>query len=213
MFKYSPEDYRNPKASRSNRSSSSAEGMSTSGKANFRNKLVVRIDFQDYDRSIRSVRKSIKEMNQKIKQLSRANNRTDKGFGIYIDSRDGGFGTQLNFNLPGGSGELSSSLSKALSDIGQRGKDIMQKYMRVETGRMKSSVAFMQRRSGSKFADVEIGWVRKWHKYYGFQEQGTKTGIKPMNAILRTRVELEPYANKQFNKAFVEFFLKPNERR
>lgn len=205
-------DFRPVRPSRYVRDTSGA-AFDTAGKANFRNKLVVRIDFQDYDRSIRAIRKSVKDMNQKMKQLSKTNSRTDKGFGIYIDSRGAGFGTQLDFNLPGGSGELSSSLSKGLSEIGQRGKDIMQKYMRVETGRMKSSVSFMQRRPGGKFASVEIGWIRKWHKYYGWQEQGTRRGIKPMNAILRTRAELAPYANTQFNKAFREFFLKPNERR
>jgi hypothetical protein len=213
MFKYSPEDYRNPKASRSNRTSSSAEGMSTSGKANFTNKVVVRIDFENYDRSIRSVRDSVKRMNAEVRKLSKSNKATDKGFGIYIDSRISGSSNQIDFKLPGGSGELSSHLASYLSEIGERGKTIMQKYMRVETGRMKSSVAFMQRRPGNKFASVEIGWVRKWHKYYGFQENGTKTGIKPMNAILRTRRELLPDADKQFNKAFREFFLKPNERR
>jgi len=185
-----------------------ADPYQTSNKMDYRTSLRVKVDFSDFDKSIRQVKSSVSELNKAAKELGKNNKFTDKGFGIYIDSRAVTPGTEILLNLPGGGGELSSYLSNYLTKVGKYGKDIMKKYTREDTGLMKSEVRYMQKRDGSKEVSVDIGWVRKWYQYFGWQEQGTRTGIKPMNAILRTRAEVLPYAQQEFSKAFTKYFLK-----
>jgi len=174
----------------------------------YRTSLRVKVDFSDFDKSIRQVKSAVSGLNKAAKELGKNNKATNKGFGIYIDSRAATPGTEILLKLPGGGGELSSYLSDYLTKVGEHGKDIMKKYTREDTGLMKSEVRYMQRRDGSQQVSVDIGWVRKWYQYFGWQEQGTRTGIKPMNAILRTRAEVYPYAMQEFSKAFGRYFLR-----
>jgi len=187
----------------------SGPAFETSSKEDFRNKLRIRVDFSDYTISIRQVKQEMKKLNAAAKKNLERNNGTNKGFGIYIQSNDELFASQqINRRLPGGGGELSSFLSKYLTNIGQYGKEKMQNYTRIDTGLMKSSVGYQQRRMGDKYVTLDIGWVRRWYQYFGWQEEGTSMGIKPMNAILRTRAEVLPYAQQEFSKAFTKYFLK-----
>ena len=192
----------------------SLPAYSTSGKEGFTNKLVVRFDFRDYDRSIREMRRSIKETNQAARELTKKLNKTNKGFGVYISATQvadrAGFGNELiTFNLPGAD-QFSSELAPFLTDIGEMGKKIMLKYAtRVETKLMRKSIGYMQRRPGTGYAQVEIGWVRRWHRYFGFQEDGAGN-IPPMRSIIRTSVELQAQkeqVNQMYSKYFRKIFL------
>lgn len=185
-----------------------ADPYQTSNKMDYRTSLRVKVDFSDVDKSIRQVKAVVSKLNKSAKELGKTNKQTDRGFGIYIDSRAVKSGTQIALRLPAGGGHLSSYLSDYLTKVGKEGKQIMKKYTREDTGLMKSEVRYMQKRDGSQEVSVDIGWVRKWYQYFGWQEQGTRTGIKPMNAILRTRAEVYPYAIKEFSKAFGNYFLK-----
>ena len=193
----------------------SLPAYSSADKQDFAHKIVVRFDFRDYGKSIREVRRSVQEMNKAARELTKKLNKTDKGHGIYIDARQvsnrSGFGNELiNFELPSEE-ELSSSLAPFLSEVGQKGKEIMLKYSnRKDTGLLRKSIGYMQRRAGNGYAQVEIGWVRTWYKYFGWQEEGTSS-IPAMNAILRTSSELQASSSglqqsysKHFRKAFLE---------
>ena len=194
----------------------SADAYSSAGKSKFRTKLTIELNFSDAERSLRSVRKSIEEMNAQARQLTKKLNTTNKGYGVYIsaDAVAGGRTADnkiLKFNFPAieNEGEFSSSLAPMLTEIGKEGKRLMQeKYAtRRETGLMNNSVAYMQRRTGKNKAIVEIGWIRTWKKYFGWQEMGTSTGIKPMAAILRTGIEMKAETQNIYSKYFRKTFL------
>jgi hypothetical protein len=194
-----------------------SEAYSSAGKNKFRTKLTIDVDFSDAERSLRSARRSLEDMNHEARQLAKKLNTTNRGYGVYISAnavrdRNAQGNQLLSFNIPAieKEGEFSASLNPFLTEIGKMGKDIMKnKYAtRRETGLMNSSVGYMQRRSGKTRAIVEIGWVRTWKKYFGWQEMGTSTGIKPMAAVIRTGIEMQrevqPIYSKYFRKTFLE---------
>ena len=195
----------------------SSEAYSSADKSNFRTKLTVSFDFSDADRSLRSARRSLEQMNAEARDLTKKLNKTNKGYGVYISAnavkdRNAQGNQLMSFNIPAieKEGEFSASLSPFLTEVGKMGKDIMKsKYAtRRETGLMNSSVTYMQRRAGKTKAVVEIGWVRTWKKYFGWQEMGTSNGIKPMAAVIRTGLEVNskvaPIYSKYFRKTFLE---------
>lgn len=195
----------------------SSEAYSSADKSNFRTKLTVSFDFSDAERSLRSARRSLEQMNAEARDLTKKLNKTNKGYGVYVSAnavkdRSAQGNQLLSFNIPAieKEGEFSASLSPFLTEVGKMGKDIMKsKYAtRRETGLMNSSVTYMQRRTGKSKAVVEIGWVRTWKKYFGWQEMGTKNGIKPMAAVIRTGLEVNskvaPIYSKYFRKTFLE---------
>ena len=194
-----------------------SEAYSSAGKSNFRTKLTVSFDFSDAERSLREARRALEQMNAEARELTKKLNRTNKGYGVYISAnavkdRNAQGNQLLSFDIPAieKEGEFSASLGPFLAEIGKMGKDIMKsKYAtRRETGLMNSSIAYMQRRTGKNKAVVEIGWVRTWKKYFGWQEMGTSNGIKPMAAVIRTGLEVNskvaPIYSKYFRKTFLE---------
>jgi hypothetical protein len=203
---------------RSNRTRDlSSEAYGSSDKSNFRTKLTVSFDFSDAERSLRSARRSLEDMNAEARELTKKLNKTNKGYGTYISAnavkdRNAEGNKLMSFNIPAieKEGEFSASLSPFLTEVGKMGRDLMKgKYAtRRETGLMNSSVTYMQRRTGRNRAVVEIGWVRTWKKYFGWQEMGTKNGIKPMAAVIRTGLEVNskvaPIYSKYFRKTFLE---------
>lgn len=65
---------------------------------------------------------------------------------------------------------------------------------RIDTSLMLNSVKG-RRTSYSKAKGnltVTSGWLDTWQKYFGFQEEGTSTGIKPMRAIQHTAMVAFP---------------------
>lgn len=195
----------------------SSDAYSSAGKAKFRTKLTIELDFSDAERSLRSARRSMEEMNREARELTKKLNKTNRGYGVYISAnavkdRNAQGNQLISLNVPAieKEGEFSASLNPFLTEVGKMGRDIMKnKYAtRRETGLMQSSVTYMQRRPGRNKAIVEIGWVRTWKKYFGWQEMGTRNGIKPMAAVIRTGLEMQkevrPIYSKYFRKTFLE---------
>ncbi len=190
----------------------SQPAYSSAGKEDFAHKITIRFDFKNYERSIREMRRSNQALNKSTRELAKKLKKTDQGYGIYIPSgavsNRAGFGNELiTFELPGAS-ELSSELAPFLSEIGEMGKDIMKnKYAtRVETGLMNSEIRYKQDRPGNNYAQVEIGWLRRWHRYFGFQEEGAGN-IPPMRSILRTSMELQG-KDEEIKKVYSRYFRK-----
>lgn len=196
----------------------SKPAYSSDGKSDFRHKLTIIFDFKDYDRSIRKAREAAAQVNQAARDMTKKLKGDKVGayteFGLYIPagsvaSRNSEGNQLLEFELPASGPELSAKMNPFLKRIGQAGKDIMlSKYItRKETNLMRKSIGYMQRRRGNNEASVEIGWIRKWYKYFGWQEMGTSGGIPPMAGIIRTKIELEA-SNGVVNKTYNEFFRK-----
>jgi hypothetical protein len=190
----------------------SLPAYSTAGKEDFAYKVVYRLDFKDYEKSIREMRRSIKDMNQASRELTKKLNKTNRGYGVYISANQvadrSGFGNEfITMELPGAD-EYSAELAPFLKEVGEMGRDIMKnKYAtRHETGLMNKEVRYRQARPGEGFAGVEIGWVRRWHKYFGFQEEGAGN-IPPMRSILRTSMELQS-KKKEIDQVYSKYFRK-----
>ena len=183
-------------------------------KGPFQYKIDVEFSFDNVDKSLRQVRRDIVEMNDIAFRVGQQLKKTDQGYGVYIDSITGGKNKAkpIDFVLPQTGPETSPALEKTLKNIGEEGRSIMKKYMRVDSGKMKQEVRYIQRRRGNQKAEVQVGWVRTWYKYFAWQEFGTRTGIKPMNSLARTYMELLPYANRQMSKFTRKYFLEGNAR-
>jgi hypothetical protein len=78
---------------------------------------------------------------------------------------------------------------------------------RIDTGLMLNSVNG-RRTNYSKSKGtltVTAGWLDTWQKYFGFQEEGTRNGIKPMRAILHTAMATFPEMFKIVRKYTANF--------
>lgn len=71
---------------------------------------------------------------------------------------------------------------------------------RIETGTMKGAVRRKTENSTAQREVSRAGWLDLWYKYFGFQEEGTSTGIKPMRSILRATVKGRIFAAKELSK-------------
>lgn len=71
---------------------------------------------------------------------------------------------------------------------------------RIETGTMKGAVRGRTEKSNPRQEVSRVGWLDLWYKYFGFQEEGTSTGIKPMRSILRATVKGRIFAAKELSK-------------
>lgn len=183
-------------------------------KGPFKYKVDVTFRFDKVEKSLRDVRRDIVRMNDAAFKMQKQLKKTDKGFGVYIDAITGSKNKArpIDFRLPQRGPATSPALEHTLKRIGEKGRDIMKKYMRVDSGKMKQEVRYMQRRRGNQQAQVQVGWVRTWYKYFAWQEFGTRTGIKPMNSLSRTYMELLPYANREMSKFTRKYFLEGDRR-
>jgi hypothetical protein len=71
---------------------------------------------------------------------------------------------------------------------------------RIVTGTMKESVKGRTDPTSAAREVSRVGWLGLWYKYFGFQEEGTDTGIKPMRSILRAAVKGRLFAAKGLAK-------------
>ena len=82
-----------------------SEAYGSSDKSNFRTKLTVSFDFSDAERSLRSARRSLEDMNKEARELTKKLNRTNKGYGTYISAnavkdRNAQGNQLMSFNIP-----------------------------------------------------------------------------------------------------------------
>lgn len=175
-------------------------GYSTDGKDGFDNSVEFVFDYSNVDTTVRNVKSQLSDLSLKI----------DKTFGksgipksrtggkmFYISpqvksvstSKDGVFSRTIEL-LPDGD-RIRDSLAPALAQIGAEGKSTMRKYAnRIDTGLMRGSISYRTKKLKSSYS-VKIGWVDVWYKYFGFQENGTRT-IPAMRSAYRTYLEMLP---------------------
>lgn len=67
---------------------------------------------------------------------------------------------------------------------------------RIVTNTMKGNVKGRTDRSSATREVSRVGWLDLWYKYFGFQEEGTVNGIKPMKSIIRAAVKGRLFAAK-----------------
>lgn len=172
----------------------------TSGKDQFDSVVEFVFDYSDLDKASRQVKKELSDFSYEI---SKAFGGTTKSRGkrdnlFYLTNKQiepfisDSKNPSESFNLLPDGVQMTLALKDGMQQMGREGADTMRKYVnRIDTGRMKASVTYNTRSRSNKYV-VRIGWTQLWYKYFGFQENGTQTGIRPMHSILRTYIEMLP---------------------
>ena len=186
-------------------------GYETDDRADFDNVVEFRFDYSDVDNTVREVRKQLSDLGYEIHKtfkdmstpISRAGN---KNFTISaktsadLGRSDAGI-MRYDIAMLADGKRIADALAPGISQIGQDGKATMKKYAnRIDTGLMNNSIFYTTRRLKNSYV-VRIGWTELWYKYFGFQENGTKS-INPMRSVLRTYMEMLPRV-RDFTTKFV----------
>lgn len=176
-------------------------GYETSGKEDFDNVLEFRFDYSNIDNGVRDVRRELSNLGYEIHKTFKKSGipktrSADRQFTISpklsagLEQSDAGIMRMVIPVIPDGR-RISDALAPAMGQIGQEGKETMKKYAnRIDTGLMQGSIYYKTRRLVKSYV-VTIGWTELWYKYFGFQENGTKS-IRPMRSVLRTFLEMQP---------------------
>ena len=190
-------------------------GYSTDGKDNFDNSIEFIFDYSNVDTTVRDVKKQLSDLSAKIdKAFGKAGIPKSKSGGgmFYISpqvksvstSRDGIFSRAIQM-LPDGK-RITDSLAPAMTQIGTDGKATMRKYAnRVDTGLMRGSISYRTKKLKSSYS-IKIGWIDVWYKYFGFQENGTRS-VPAMRSVYRTYLEMLPRV-----RAFTDRFIRSYSR-
>lgn len=191
-------------------------GYSTDGKENFDHVIQFNFDYSDVDSTIRTVKKDVQDLGYELKQTFKGLGVSGSGRGnkpFYIspkasagfDKIETGLLSSTMKVLPDGE-RIQNTLQPALQELGKDGKATMQKYAnRIDTGLMRSSIRYNTRKYKSRYT-VSIGWTQLWYKYFGFQENGTRS-IPPMRSVLRTYLELAPRV-QNFMSRFIRSYTR-----
>lgn len=174
-------------------------GYDINGKQNFDYRLQFEFDYSDLDKKSRQVKKELSDFSYELEKSFGRLNLGSKSNKDYVGFSEAKFAASTSsknpkqsFNLLPDGVQMTSALKEGMQGMGKTGADTMRKYVnRIETGRMKSSITYNTRARDNKYI-VSIGWIELWYKYFGFQENGTRNGIRPMASIFRTYIEMLP---------------------
>ena len=178
----------------------SGPGYETSNKELFDTQVEFVFDYSDLDKSARQAKKELSDFSYELSKMfsTTSNSRGKKDNLFYLSNKQikPFTGSTKNpsesFNLMPDGVQMTSALKGGMQSMGREGADTMRKYVnRIETGRMKDAITYNTRSYSNKYV-VRIGWTQLWYKYFGFQENGTVKGIRPMHSIIRTYVEMLP---------------------
>ena len=176
-------------------------GYETDDRADFDNVVEFRFDYSDVDNTVREVRKQLSDLGYEIHKTfkamsiptSRAGNKNftiSAKISAELGRSDAGI-MRYDIAMLADGERIANALAPGITQIGQDGKATMKKYAnRIDTGLMNSKIFYTTRRLKNSYI-VRIGWTELWYKYFGFQENGTKS-INPMRSVLRTYMELLP---------------------
>jgi len=140
--------------------------------------------------------------------------KTDKNSGFIFPNVDKISSSSVNGSikknislLPDGD-QIGKDMNKFAILISSMSKETMIKYIgsRVDTGLMKGSVRGRTDKRAKKVIS-RAGWIDRWHKYFGFQEDGTRK-ISPMHSVMRTYLEMAPIVQRELNDYFRNYTRK-----
>jgi hypothetical protein len=178
----------------------SGPGYETDNKEAFDTMVEFVFDYSDLDKASRQVKKELSDFSYDLSKAfnSTGNSRGKKDNLFYLTNKQiepfigGSRNPSESFNLLPDGVQMTSTLKGGVQQMGREGANTMRKYVnRIETGRMKDAITYNTRSYSNKYV-VRIGWTQLWYKYFGFQENGTVKGIRPMHSIIRTYLEMLP---------------------
>jgi hypothetical protein len=177
------------------------DGYDTTSKDTFDNQVVFTLDYSSLELGMKEARNMIADFGKELKDSMEGVN-TEKGtYFVYAksDFKKSYTTTSADILIPKAK-DIDNVVYRAGKGISALSKDTIKKYIgsRVETGDMKGSI--YGRTSKSKGQVVSrAGWLDLWYKYFGYQEEGTKT-ISPMHSILRTYLEVAPQVQRAMSE-------------
>jgi hypothetical protein len=181
--------------------------MSTEGKEGFDHEVSFTFDYSDIDVKTRQVKKELSDFGDEVYRFMKGMD-VDKSSGFIFPNLDKMYSTTLNGSinkaltiLPDGK-QIGNDMNVFAVAVSAESKETMKKYIgsRVDTGLMKASVYGRTERRAKKITS-RAGWLDTWHKYFGFQEDGTYQ-IRPMHSVMRTYLEMAPWVQKSLNEYF-----------
>jgi len=155
----------------------------------FRSEAVVRFNYRDFDRSLDQANKYYANMVRSLKndskiQVSRGTAETD--LAVVKEWRK-----TIKYGVRSLAVDTTAYMKQEmLRGIGGR----------IVTGTMRDSVRGRTDPSSASREVSRVGWLDIWYKYFGFQEEGTDTGIKAMRSVLRAGVKGRLFAAKGLAK-------------
>jgi hypothetical protein len=156
----------------------SKEGMSTSRAkrdgGTFNSSIAIYVNYEDVITSINSIRYISAANAAKAKE---SRNPT-------IDFYDGIAESSIQISKSWRS-VIEKDVNQLLVSNARAMKNEMKSFSRYKTGRMRGAIrSFTGKNQYIQYS--QTGWTDIWYKYFGFQEEGTITGISPMRALNRT---------------------------
>lgn len=155
----------------------------------FRHEASVTIDYENFNAGMDSLRRSYADMTRDLK----ANKSIE-----FVRGR-----SSQEFELPN---QWKKQIKWRVNNIAKNTSMLMKNAMldkiggRIVTGTMKGSIYGRTERPNAYRVASRAGWLDLFYKYFGFQEEGTSTGIKPMRAIQKGTIVGRNYASKELTK-------------
>lgn len=169
------------------------DGYSTSrekrGGGRFRSEAVIKFNYTNFDKSLDQANKFYAEMVRGLKGNKKI--KVERGV--------------ASQNLPVVA-EWRKTIKYGVRSLATETTAVMKNEMllgiggRIVTNTMKGNVRGRTDRGTATTEISRAGWLDLWYKYFGFQEEGTSTGIKPMQSVLRATVKGRIYAAKGLAK-------------
>lgn len=194
----------------------SGPGYETSNKEKFDTQVTIEFDYSDLDIKSRDVKQAVSDFSAFVYDLDKKHKVKRASTNIAFDvspnsasavaagSQQGNRST-LSFPLLADGLRIQLAIKDQMGAIGQDGKNIMRGYAnRRETGRMNESIRYNTGARGNKYV-INIGWTELWYKYFGFQENGTIPGIRPMHSVIRTYMQMLPKIQNYTSRLYREY--------
>jgi hypothetical protein len=169
------------------------EGYSTSkdkrGGGEFRTEASVRFNYSNFDRSLDQANKYYANMVRALKSNKNIKIKSGKAqTDIAVVSE---WRKTIKYGVRSLATDTTAYMKQEMLDgIGGR----------IVTNTMKGNVKGRTDPSKAAREVSRVGWLDLWYKYFGFQEEGTQTGIKPMKSIVRASVKGRLFAAKGLAK-------------
>jgi hypothetical protein len=176
-------------------------GYETTGKENFDSQLDIIFDFSDLSIKTREAKQGLSDLAYELYKELAGTGRSNRSSGFIspksVSRRQIEGVISRTIALPSEE-QIYKDISRDASAVSAAGKTIMKGYAnRIDTGLMNQSIYGTTKKLKYKVI-AQIGWSRLWYKYFGFQENGTRS-IRPMRSVMRTYLDIMPDVQKSMS--------------
>ena len=173
-------------------------GYDTTGKDDFDTQIDISFDFSDFSIKTREAKAGLSELAYDLHKMLQGSGRSNKEYGFIspksVSKKEIESVISRTIKLPT-EAEIYKDIGDFANNLSELGKNVMKNYaFREDSKLMRDSIYGTTDKRKYRITS-NIGWTRLWYKYFGFQENGTRT-IKPMRSVLRTYMDIMPDVQK-----------------